>query len=260
MSPQEEEIKLSALSIQEGEWYNVFCPFCRASHEDKLSILKDGTTIVYRCLRASCGASGKIGSGGVSSVPKKKPDFIPKHYTKALTSIPDHVIEEVHEKYGLTYDDMVAQGFKWAVEDAALYMPVYNAAGIHVADCVKKLKLSYPKERKVITLYHKKDMNLHFPVGSSRDSTCVLVEGVLDAVKVNKLLSSVALLGTHLNNEQAVALRKKYSKLIFALDPDAQDKAVKLAKQWRCLFTTSVVMLRDDPKDLPLEELKEAFL
>jgi DNA primase len=70
-------------------------------------------------------------------------------------------------------------------------------------------------------------------------------------------VSSIALLGTKLDDSTALEISKAYRKVVFCLDNDATVKAVELSRKYNLLFDkVSILVPPADPKDMALEELE----
>ena len=86
--------------------------------------------------------------------------------------------------------------------------------------------------------------------------TVVLVEDQVSAARMAKHVTSVALLGCHLNDTLLQFLAKHTKHLKIALDYDALDKAVKMAAQVSPLFqSVAVWSLPIDIKNMDEETL-----
>lgn len=111
---------------------------------------------------------------------------------------------------------------------------------------------------KCCTYVHREAPKLHYqpPLGRG---TVVIVEDMLSAIKLSRVIPTVCILGTHLSEECAVDLHRYYDTLILALDYDAVEKARKLKATWECIFDISITILRQDVKDIPLSHLQEVF-
>ena len=82
--------------------------------------------------------------------------------------------------------------------------------------------------------------------------TIRIVEGVLDAIHVGR--SAVATFGTNLSQYQLeMLMRTSAREVVIMWDPDANDKAMRLADRLADLWTIRVVKLPDgkDPDEIP---------
>ena len=90
------------------------------------------------------------------------------------------------------------------------------------------------------------DKTYPFICGSS--NTAVLVEDCASACAVSEIYSGVALMGTSLPDSYIPVLKKKFKKVIVALDRDATTKAFDISNQLRYYMDTEVKILEDDLK------------
>ena len=97
---------------------------------------------------------------------------------------------------------------------------------------------------------------------SKLKQTCVLVEDCTSAYRVTKYgVTGVAILGTSLLEEHKQFLSKQFSRVIVALDPDALNKNLQIAKELRgWVIEVKVLRLTDDlkyEKDIDIKKLGE---
>ena len=251
-----DDIKLSSLELEDGATITVFCPFCRAEHEDKLSITRKGTSIAYYCFRASCHQSGVIGEGGdFQRLKGKKKTFKPKPYRRETCELSEGLLEELYTRYGLSEDILVLNGVvQERYSDSRLVFPIM-LKGVQIGMAFKDIKTGV--KFKAITYRSVESEVLYFPISDVTSGPVHLVEGCLDALKLSMLgVRSCALLGTHLGTSEAIYLSKHCNELVWMLDKDAVNVAFRLAKQYALLFTSRVIPMQRDPKDTPLEELR----
>jgi len=260
----EEVLKEAALSLEVGDSLNTLCPFCRVPHEMKMSLTRIDEGLLYNCYRASCGARGFI-----SSVPgsillngegrKKKKQFVPREFSGELELLPKEILEELSTKYTLTEEELHEQGFRYDRKYNSLYMPCFTARGEVFGGITKKLNFRGKAGTKSLTFFTKRTTGLHYPL-TERKGQIALVEDVLSAIRCLRYSRTVALLGTHLNNERIRELREHTDSIVVLLDPDATDKAFRYKKKFGFYFKKfEVRSLEADPKDLPEEELKKCL-
>lgn len=93
-----------------------------------------------------------------------------------------------------------------------------------------------------------------------RSSGIIIVEDQLSAIRASDYLTSVALLGTHLNDERVQELRAAKTRPIYlALDNDAIGTAVKHVVKYKSLLPMRLVRLSKDIKDMTHEEADRLF-
>ena len=99
------------------------------------------------------------------------------------------------------------------------------------------------------------DKSHPFICGSS--DTAVLVEDCASACAVSGVHTGVALMGTSLPESYIPVLKKKFRKVIVALDRDATTKAFDISNQLRYYMDTEVKILEDDLKYYDTETVKK---
>ena len=86
----------------------------------------------------------------------------------------------------------------------------------------------------------------------------VVVEGVLDALKVNRIRPCVAILGKSIDDIQVKQITQLASTATMCLDADAPASNLKTFKKLRQEIPTNVIFLeKGDPNDLPLDEIEK---
>lgn len=239
----------------------IFCPFCRAKHENKLHVTRIREGLLYNCKRGSCGAKGFI-----SSIPtttqlelatfKKK--FQPKEFTHNLEELPEKVVDTINKKYELTKEELDEQGFKWVPEQDRIWMPLFDRR-----DSVwgSNTKIFGPRARGPKTIVYRsvETTGLHYVRGShERRGAIAVSEDVLSATKIGRYVGSVCLLGTELRDQQVKELREQTDHLILMLDPDMYSKMLNYKRKYSFYFNKfSVILLDKDPKDTKNDKLRE---
>ncbi len=260
----EQELKEAALSLEVGDSLNTTCPFCRTPDRLKMSLTRISEGLLYNCYRASCGARGFI-----SSVPgsillrgegrKKRKLFTPREFKGSLEELPEEVLELLSTKYTLTKEELREQGFKYDRDYDSLFMPCFTARGAEFGGVTKRLNYRGKAGTKNLTFFTKSNTGLHYPL-TERKGQIALVEDILSAVRCVRYSRTVALLGTHLNDERIRELREQTDSLVVLLDPDATDKAFRYKKKYGFYFKRfEVRSLEADPKDLEEEKLEEVL-
>jgi hypothetical protein len=122
---------------------------------------------------------------------------------------------------------------KWKGPKWIKYQEVYDPFGLHFARNTPTTNRGY------------------------RQGFVAVVEDIISAEKISEhLLPAVALQGTSIRPRQAALLARQFSAVLWFLDPDATNKAMKMHKAYGAIFNESKVILSDqDPKDMPLDDL-----
>lgn len=93
-----------------------------------------------------------------------------------------------------------------------------------------------------------------------RTGGVIIVEDQLSAIRASDYITSVALLGTHLNEERVQEIKaSKLAPVYLALDNDAISTAVRHVVKYRSVLTMKLLRLERDIKDLSYEEADRLF-
>ena len=99
--------------------------------------------------------------------------------------------------------------------------------------------------------------NKNYPFICGDSDIGVLVEDCASACAVSHIYSGIALMGTSLPDSYIPILKKKFKKIIVALDRDATIKAFDISNQLRYFKETEVKILEDDLKYYNEKKVKE---
>jgi len=250
-----EEIKQSALFLAVGDEDRIYCPFCR-NDERSMKVTRYSTGIYYHCFRATC-SNGRGFTGSLPSNLRAKEEkrFVPNVFTKETSDLSMIDIDFLYNKYKITGQEI--EDNKISKIEGGFAFPLYNSAGYEWGIATKIMN-PRPKQKKTILYRRAKTCGLHYAQPWKGDfTTVILTEGVLDAIKVNRIGQGVALSGTDLHTDQAgdlIAIGCK--RLWICLDPDASHKAHKIRNTYGLFFEEcKVFQLSADPKDLPFDQL-----
>lgn len=186
------------------------------------------------------------------SVPASPKVFTPEYYHGTLTESTALRLW-LYEQYEIPIGKY---SFKMA-DNARLFHPIQNREGYIVGDHLKKLPGSSYGGPKAIIFWHSDCIKIHHVSPLREASVVIAAEDILSASKLNELLPSVALLGTHMSMEMAMDIPA--DKLVLALDPNALGQAVKIKQRYNALFKDGIdiVSLPKDPKDCSFVELRK---
>ena len=268
------DIILAAADLAVGQSTTVHCIFCRAKHEQKLSITRTAEGIVYRCWRVTCGKKGFIRSSGSPSVcgsgalrassrdaalrgsgswlPNAPKVFTPEYYHGTLIESTALRLW-LYEQYEIPISKY---SFKMA-DHARLFHPIQNRENVPVGDYLKRLPGAAQGGAKAQNFWHVDCPKVHYPTPQRGTAVVLAAEDILSASKLNELLPSVALLGTHMSMEMAMDIPA--DKLVLALDPNALGQSVKIKQKYNAMFKDGIdiVSLPKDPKDCSFVELRK---
>lgn len=251
-------IRELALDLPVGETMRTYCPFCNAKHEESLAISRKDDGLVYICPRIKCGASGFIPSKGDVSY-GKKPKKTYTEFKEATEKLGEGHSDFLALAYGLKPRYLNQKGVKYAPRIGRIMVPLTDAENEQWGWWGKTTRDEKPKvllwtERKAPKLFYASKPSPRRYFSTPR---AILVEDCLSALKVSQLgYCGVALLGTHLADNELADLHTYFDRVSIFLDPDAKGKALRMAKEIGLFFKEVDLITADaDPKDLQTKEL-----
>ena len=236
------------------------CPFC--SGTNTLTIKRENADLLWYCFHASCSAKGNH-EGEMTmeqvyeTVVKQKEYGNQKEYIftlpKSFVSIfstdkctdylkKNHCIESyIKGKAEIKYDVKQHRAVFIIKEKEKVKGAVGRGLNSQV----------YPKW----FMYGDKS----YPFICGNTDTAVLVEDCASACAVSEVHTGVALMGTSLPDSYIPVLKKKFKKVIVALDRDATTKAFDISNQLRYYMDTEVKILEDDLKYFDKPQIERLF-
>lgn len=249
-----EHVKMEALNLQEGETMRIACPEC-GSLERTLTITRKPSGLVFFCHRASCGWRGAEGSrpdqdATAPAAPKQEP------YDLERVVQDEETIKFLREKFGF---DVNALGVDRP--SGRVVYPTHGRTGLLRGVVLR----SYGAKRSPKIIYHtlrRGDDGIAGWCGHTHGThRVVIVEDIVSAQKIGQFCASMALLGTHLDEQRLAELRDaRPDHVQVCLDPDAVGIAARMVRELSLLFpVVEMVRLDNDPKDTDSSELAEIF-
>ena len=246
-----QQLSLIKTLVPEGEVdTRIDCPFC--NHTNTLIIRRIDSDLFWNCFSASCSAKGKhegemtmqqvyetvVMKEKEKAKEKEKPFVIPKSFVSIFSTNKctdylkkNHCIEPyLKGKASIMYDVKQHRAVFIIKEKEKVKGAIGRGLNSEV----------YPKW----FIYGSK--TYPFICGSS--DTAVLVEDCASACAVSEVYTGVALMGTSLPDSYIPVLKKKFKKVIVALDRDATTKAFDISNQLRYYMDTKVKILEVDLK------------
>lgn len=235
------------------------CPSCHggSAGEHSLSVSKREGLLLWQCHRASCDFSGASSSGGFkSSLPATKvPDnrgVVGRTILRSSDVVDPYVAELLATKYQLGRRHLGLHEIGWDRESDRLALPVKNFRGERLGVVLRALDNRKPK-----TLTHTEKDAIAWYTNRSKAGV-IIVEDQLSAIRASDYLTSVALLGTHLNDQRVQEIRDSgCSPVYLALDRDAWSTAVRYAIRYRNELRPQLIQLERDLKDESNQRLSE---
>ena len=259
-------VKLEADMLQQGDRVRIHCPWCNATDEKSMLIVKDYDNITtYKCFRGTCPgrSTGRLGGLYVpTDIPKGMHRKKNKEFKDETIELPKHVAKWLKDKYQI----LAPSTWTYIVSKNRLVMPILNEFGYQVGTCTKKLPIElaiegldvydYDHSKKSMVYWTNDSLHMHYTDVSFPDKTVVIVEDILSAEKMSYYTNNVALLCSDMTHEQAKELSKKYDTIVYALDPDMNAKMIRYKDKYSLAFKNSYVLLLDrDPKDTDMDIL-----
>ena len=232
------------------------CPFC--NHSNTLTIKKENGKLLWYCFHASCSAKGNAMKEIsmpelLSLLSRKKNNLEKKEFTipKSFISIfstekctdyfkKNHCMEAYIEGRADMRYDVKQHRAVFIIKNKK---KIYGAIGRGLNSQV------YPKW----FIYGDKQ----YPFICGQSDIGVLVEDCASACAVSHVYSGIALMGTSLPDSYISIIKKRFTKLIVALDRDATIKAFDISNKLRYYIDTKVKILEDDLKYYDKETVKK---
>lgn len=268
-------VALEAVGMLVGETRRIVCPFCNAKEKAMSITIDDDGSVLFHCFRAKCGAGGKI-TGEFN--PK---DIRPNKVSRAAQSdrriaaslLTQDDYNRIEGAWGLTKEEVDYAQWHQSDDPRYIYMPVLSWYGVHRgvqlrhkpwlgvrAGGTKALTEAY--EQPCTSWYHR---NASGPRG--RDPrTVVVVEDIPSAVRVSRVATGLAVLGSGLSDEalqeiHMLCSRDEY-KIVFALDRDATRNAFKAQQRFAAISAckSCVLILPKDIKNMSSMEANDCLM
>ena len=226
-----EDIQLSV-----GETKRMNCPNCNGYKT--FTVTNNAGAILWNCYKVTCNIKGK------SRVRLTVDDI--RNTNKVVQErkfvLPEYIVpmEEKHlPKY---FYDIDTSDILHDVKENRVVFPIRHDG--ELVDAIGKAEKRLPKWKR----YGKS--NMPYVSWSSLTQTCVLVEDCFSACVAQQYgVTGVAILGTSLTETHKQFLSNRMSRVIVALDPDALQRNLQIAKELRSyIIEVKVLRLTDDLK------------
>ena len=233
------------------------CPFCQ--NKNTFTVTTTSNSIGWYCFHASCSAKGKKNGEKTMeyvNVSFKKEDIKPQEEFKLPDSFKivhsnQKALQYLHENNCWEACMWGRADIKYDVKQDRVVFLVKNPNTNKYAGAIGRGLNSkvYPK------WYMYGDKSYPFVCGNF--DKAILVEDCASACAVSHIYSGIALMGTSLPDSYIPVLKKKFKKIIVALDRDATIKAFDISNQLRYFIETEVKILEDDLKYYNETKVKE---
>ena len=260
----------SELGLREGEESGgIFCPFCQATHENKLNVRRTSQGWVYNCYRAKCGEAGFVGINDLAYAgarARENPLPVKEHKTYDKIDTLDYLTEEDYEFFERTWGIKVSDREIFVTEDDEYAFRIRGSNGRFKAWHIRQPRWKgvvchrkgAPGPKGMTYKGDAKDNKLAY-TGDFMSDTLVIVEDYLSAIKVGEChVQAIALLGASMTPEAAVEIReRRYGRTIIWLDPDATAASYTMMSKYGLAFSDPRIVTSDeDPKDMTHDHIR----
>lgn len=251
---------IDSLDLSVDATHRCDCPVCNG--KKTFTVTNESGNILYNCYKNSCKVAGvkhtKMDSFTIQRLLKHRrmsepfteaphEEFVKPPYLTYLTQ-DDPSVNAFVTKWKLDPDDLL-----YDIRQSRIVFPVYTENALLVDAVGRSLKGQKPKWLRYA------ESPVPYAKGSGKVG--VVVEDVISAYTVGREFidaTGIALLGTQLTEYHKRYLSKWYDKLIIALDPDALDKTISIAKELRVYVPDVKVMkIKDDLKYMRDEDMQD---
>ncbi len=248
---------IDTLDLYVEQTYRGNCPICYG--KNTFTVTRDHSNVIYNCYKNSCGISGKrrqlLHADEIIALHQR--ESAPESYSEqdlCTYTVPAFMVPytEVYAPIDPTFLDRYGidpHTVRYDVRQDRLVFLVYTKQGLLVDAVGRALtKRIQPKWIRYAA------SPVPYTNGDS-SKYAVIVEDAISAYVVGEMFgdicTGVALLGTQLTDFHKRYIQKHYDNAIVALDPDARDKTIKIARELNC----KALNLTDDLKYKRTEDL-----
>lgn len=254
------EVKIIASELEDGASVREVCPFCNggSSGERSLNVsVRDGA-ILWNCHRASCLEKGGVGEGcklvRTSQGEERKPRVTP--YDGELVNLTTEWKDYLAQKIGWQGWHLEEGRPMLAHDENRVAFPIFSPMGVRRGWVLRSYE---PFDKyKALTRMDVEEPHLSY-YRPNNTPHVVVVEDIPSAVRASRYADAVALCGGGLSLDYAGEIAEHYESVVWALDADATQTAIRLHMQYGILFKgrSHVLVLERDLKDESEERLKE---
>jgi DNA primase (bacterial type) len=258
-------VLLEYSALQDGETRaGELCPSCRGgrSGERTLSVTRSGGALLWHCHRASCTFGGHENSRATSNgrlprtaVPACR-GAVGREYIRSAVQLPDPVRRQLATELYLTDKHIAQWQLGWDEDEYKVVQPVKDVYG-NVLGCVLRAMRGDTRLPKAKS--HTEEGAIAWHVNPTTRGL-IIVEDIYSAIRAADYCSSVALLGTHLNEERVEQIKQSGLYPVYlALDADVYPQVIRYAQRFRSQLPMIPIKLTKDLKNHTPAELEEFF-
>jgi hypothetical protein len=168
--------------------------------------------------------------------------------------VPEQAKQLLGRQYGITETHLARYSVGWDEGTDRLCLPVSDFQGERTGVVLRSLSGQQPK-----SLTHTEQGAISWFTNHTAPGV-IIVEDQFSAIRASDFLTSVALLGTNLNDERVAEIKASGLRPVYlALDADAWTVAVRYAIKYRSELGIRLLRLEKDIKDMSNEELSAFF-
>jgi len=232
------------------------CPVCGG--DNTLSVSNISGTYKYFCFRASCKTRGTEHRGlslrDLTTSRRQQQKFAtPDTWTAPLDEISMRYLK-AHHCWDAFKNRLIDIRVDHALARVVFIYTAhgeYGAVGRHIGNLGKqRIHRAVPK------WYRYPGSTKHPLVCGTGSEECVIVEDAASACAVSSVADGLAILGTHLTNEDLLSAMR-YKAVVICLDPDAKGLALKFHKLLNVFRPTRIVFPPNDLKYFPPKEIRK---
>ena len=203
------------------------CPFCH--HSNTFVVKREQSELKWYCFSASCSARGK------------------HEVEMSMQQVIETVVTENKAKQEKEKPFVLPTSFISILSEQKCYDYLINNNCIQAKQKAKASFMYDVKQHRIVFLIKNKEKIV--------GALAFLIP--LSACAVSSVYTGVALMGTSLPETYIPILKKKYKKIIIALDRDATTKSFDISEKLNYYVETKVKILEDDLKYYNEKQIKE---
>tara|TARA_Y100000401_G_scaffold78971_1_gene64530 strand:- start:379 stop:1134 length:756 start_codon:yes stop_codon:yes gene_type:complete len=239
---------IEAMAVPEGMSYRSDCPVC--GHNNSFSVTNEHNVLLYNCFYANCNISGKI--QGMAHKPTQSPKQEIEFNLETATWVP---VERSAKSMDYIRSNNIEHAYKsrfcniqYDVKEDRCVFCIYKNSTI--VDAVgRSLTGRKPKWKRYAS------SKLPFMTKNKSD-LCIIVEDCASASAVTIAGHvGVALMGTNLLQEHIPHIVDNFKLAVVALDKDATQKSLDIAKELSVHMQTTIKFLDKDIKTWSKEKI-----
>lgn len=252
---------------------HLVCPACNGGDGNERSLLVwcNPEGLSYKCYRAKCSLSGRVGQMGYRPTTSKIRK--PKCHVRDLDAepLPDDVLDWLLDYFWwMTEDMLMINGVMWSETKECVLYPIKAMTGKHEGYLIRRydelvLRRANMKGPKAKAYYNSLPDDYRLtcmmtPHMAQFEDYVAVFEDFPSALRCNEYLPSCALSGTSIQESTLMELvRAGKRHVCLVLDADATAKAAKMAYTYGLHFhsLTFVPLYDVDPKDMSDDAMDE---